>query len=420
MQKTSTSTAIILETRTPLKDGRYPVKLRITHNRQSRYFSLKDEDGRKIALDKSEYGRVKGSKPRGENKTLAIFLNEIEKTARETIDELPLFSFESFENRFFGRHGDEQDLFTALQNSINRLKNTGRISTSKSYECALNSLKLFTGKKVLPFERVNISFLESYEKWMEEEKNSPTTTGIYIRYIRTCFNEAIDKGTVKREMYPFGKRKYRIPVGRNIKKALSQEDIGLIASYQCLDGTSEQRSRDYWLFLLLCNGMYVSDLAHLKYENIKDDVIIFSRQKTSRELRSRPKLIKVFITEQLGRIIDKWGNKPVTPEQFIFPILSETMTPEKIDSTIRQTIKTINKYVKRIAKATKIKIPVTSSHARHTFATLLKRSGASTEFISESLGHTNLPTTENYLADFEISEKRKWANIVEEAVKFKT
>lgn len=39
----------------------------------------------------------------------------------------------------------------------------------------------------------------------------------------------------------------------------------------------------------------------------------------------------------------------------------------------------------------------------------LKRSGASTEFISESLGHSNLATTENYLASFEMETKRKLA-----------
>ncbi|WP_363433230.1 tyrosine-type recombinase/integrase [Chitinophaga ginsengisegetis] len=31
--------------------------------------------------------------------------------------------------------------------------------------------------------------------------------------------------------------------------------------------------------------------------------------------------------------------------------------------------------------------------ARHTFSTILKRSGVSTEFIQESLGHTSMKTT---------------------------
>ncbi|MBN8857819.1 MAG: tyrosine-type recombinase/integrase [Sphingobacteriales bacterium] len=35
--------------------------------------------------------------------------------------------------------------------------------------------------------------------------------------------------------------------------------------------------------------------------------------------------------------------------------------------------------------------------ARHSYATTLKHSGARTEFIQESLGHTDVRTTENYL-----------------------
>ena len=69
----------------------------------------------------------------------------------------------------------------------------------------------------------------------------------------------------------------------------------------------------------------------------------------------------------------------------------------------------INKYIGQIAEKIGITHKITSYTARHSFATVLKRSGASIEFISESLGHSNLQTTENYLADFEIEEKRKWA-----------
>ncbi|OYX08653.1 MAG: hypothetical protein B7Z16_18990, partial [Algoriphagus sp. 32-45-6] len=45
---------------------------------------------------------------------------------------------------------------------------------------------------------------------------------------------------------------------------------------------------------------------------------------------------------------------------------------------------------------------------RHSFATVLKRSGAPTEFISESLGHKDLRTTENYLDSFEDNVKESF------------
>jgi site-specific recombinase XerD len=47
--------------------------------------------------------------------------------------------------------------------------------------------------------------------------------------------------------------------------------------------------------------------------------------------------------------------------------------------------------------------------ARHTFSTVLKRSGASTEAIQEALGHTNIRTTESYLDSFDRETKRELA-----------
>ncbi|GHV40857.1 hypothetical protein FACS1894179_08080 [Bacteroidia bacterium] len=45
--------------------------------------------------------------------------------------------------------------------------------------------------------------------------------------------------------------------------------------------------------------------------------------------------------------------------------------------------------------------------ARHSFASVLKRSGANIAYISESLGHSDLKTTETYLASFEKEERIK-------------
>ena len=52
--------------------------------------------------------------------------------------------------------------------------------------------------------------------------------------------------------------------------------------------------------------------------------------------------------------------------------------------------------------------PLTTYAARHSFATILKRSGAPTELISESLGHKSLKTTEAYLDSFEDKTRRKF------------
>ena len=49
---------------------------------------------------------------------------------------------------------------------------------------------------------------------------------------------------------------------------------------------------------------------------------------------------------------------------------------------------------------------------RHSYATVLKRSGANIAYISESLGHSELKTTQNYLASFEHEERGKNAKLL--------
>ena len=70
-------------------------------------------------------------------------------------------------------------------------------------------------------------------------------------------------------------------------------------------------------------------------------------------------------------------------------------------ATIHQVIKTTNKWVSHIAENLGIEDEVNTYHVRHSFATILLRSDASIPFISQSLGHSNIATTEVYLGSFE-------------------
>jgi integrase len=423
------TTGVILETRKLLQDGRYPVKLRITFKRKQKYYTLTLESidntketteaiqeiydvfgiakGQSITLSKEDFNKVMGNKPRLTFKVLRSFLNSYEKLAIETINSLSQFTFESFEDEYFNKSTNNKDLFSYLSRTAEEVTKADRISTGVTYSATLKSLKTFTEKEVLPFDEVNVTFLNRYEKWMIDKGKSSTTIGIYTRNIRAVVNKAIRDGIFK-GVYPFGRDRYEVPTGKNVKKALTLSEIGMIVNYPAIKGTNEQRYRDYWLFSYLCNGINIRDMARLKYSNIVDDIITFQRVKTKREKRN-PRVITVVITKLMGRIIDRWGNKPARPNDYIFPIFSNGLTAKQEYSIGNQAIRMINTYIDRIAKDLEMSQHVTSYTARHSFATVLKRSGASIELISESLGHTNKQTTQNYLADFETDVKRKWA-----------
>jgi len=404
------STNIILESRRPRLDGNFPVKLRLTYKRERHYYTLRHpKNDESIYLSKVDFEKVMGERPREDHKKLRLILNAHEEKAVKDIESLSVFTFEKFERKYFGKTDNNNDVIAALQNKAGLLKSEGRISTAVSYGCSIKSLKDFIKKGTLEFEKADVQFFNDYEKWMLAKDNSTTTISMYVRNVRTIFNEAERNGTIKNGLYPFGKDKYVIPNGRNTKKALTINEVGLIAKYTVKNGTSQHRYRDYWLFSYLCNGINVKDIAHLKYSNIDGDVISFVRAKTQREKKGNQRAITVIISKEIGKIIDFWGNKQGTPNTYIFPILESNLSPEQVYGRIQQATKLINQYIDEISKAIGIANKVTSYTARHSFATVLKRTGASLEFISESLGHSNLATTENYLADFEIEEKRKWA-----------
>lgn len=73
-------------------------------------------------------------------------------------------------------------------------------------------------------------------------------------------------------------------------------------------------------------------------------------------------------------------------------------------------IRSINDWMAKIRTKLGVKCKVTTYVARHTFSTVLKKAGVSTEYIREALGHTSIQTTENYLDSFEKKMKKEYAN----------
>lgn len=393
-------TAIFLDTRRPLKDGNFPIKLRLTHKRDRRYFPTE------YSCSQDDFEKIMAPKPRAPYKDIRLELDEMEQQARSVLKKMSVFTFELFEKKF-SDNSHNGDIFVLFDNYIKELEKDGRINTSDSYKSALNSLKSYSQKKKLPFANITVDFLKNYERWMVSQKKSLTTVGIYLRYVRALFNEQLATGEIDKEIYPFGKRKYLIPSGRNKKKALTLAQIKKIIDY-IPNNEYESKARDYWVFSYLSNGINTKDMALLRYKNVSSTSITFIRAKTARTTRQDLKPIVVALHPDVTPIIERWGNKPVLPEAYVFPILSDGLSPRKEAAAIKQATKTINEFMDRIATALEIDAEVTTYTARHSFSTILKRSGASTEFISESLGHTDLRTTEAYLDSFEDDTKRKY------------
>jgi integrase len=150
----------------------------------------------------------------------------------------------------------------------------------------------------------------------------------------------------------------------------------------------------------------------LKYKNIDADAITFIRAKTARKKKANITEILIPLTPQIAAIIDRWGAAPKLPDNYIFPILKPDCTPTEERTAVVNTTSAINRVVKDISKTLEINKNISCYTARHSWATIMKKSGASVEFIAEALGHSDTKVTQNYLESFEIDAKRKMAEVL--------
>lgn len=397
------TTSLILDTRILHKAGTYSLKLRVTHKRHQKYFPLG------IKLSKEEWALINQPNPRRINKERKLLINSKEQKAIKIIEGLDFFTFETFRALFYNEPQNSSDAIGLLKQYIKELKNENRLSTAESYQSSLSGFNKYLKKKnrtELLFSDINVRFLNAYEKWMLNKGRSISTVGIHMRNLRTIYNLAIEKGLAKQENYPFTKRRYQIPTTKNIKKALSSKEIISIINYNP-KSRQESKARDIWLFSYLANGMNMKDISFLKYKNLTKESIIFFRAKTLRSSKSNLKPIIVPILPELKEIINRWGVRKRSNDTYIFGILNQVNSELEIKRNVNQFTKTTNKYLKRIGEELNLSIKLTTYVARHSFATVLMRSGTSSEFIQQALGHKNIETTENYLGSFELNYSKK-------------
>jgi integrase len=437
------------------------IKVVVTHNRVKRLYTT----GLKVTLDQWQHLPKKGEKldNRVKDEIRLKLYRDIYDTPNgfyrraETIAATlgVNFDFDAFKDAFdnWGKDkptNDTDNVFAALKAKADAMRKADRIGNASNYELAAKSLGRYVESmdnptrkdlglplrpkatkkneevkpRVLQFRHLTPEFLADYEKWMQHYGKTPqatnpkkgntkatgaslTTVGIYLRHLRAVVNDAIESGILPREAYPFGHNRYVIPAGQNIKKALSKEDVTKILRYEC-QNDAEQRARDLWVFSYLSNGMNLADVCALRWSDLdpKTNKLNFVRKKTARSKKGNQSKIVAKLFVESWAIIERQGNTDKRPASYVFPFFDASMSAERQKAVIHQVIKVTNKWMKRIGQTLQIDGDVNTYAARHSFATILLQSDAPLAFISQSLGHTNLKTTQSYLGSFD-DEKTK-------------
>lgn len=216
---------------------------------------------------------------------------------------------------------------------------------------------------------------------------------VYTRTLRAVMNVAKEKELSDQKGYPFGRRKHFVPTGMNVKKALDIEQIKQIFEYK---NTQEglERAKYFWVFSYLCNGMNMMDTGQLKQRDLHSTYITFKREKTKRSTRGKPIIITVLRNNYIDEIIKKRGIKSINTDDYIFDIANRTDSIEVIRKKIKQFTDVTNDWTKKIGKDLGFELNLTSYVARHSFATILVKSGAPLKLARQTLGSSKITTTE--------------------------
>ncbi len=391
----------ILDQRRELKEGTFPVKIRVTFKRERKYYST----GKNLSTEEWKKLPEAKSKKQISVRTDIQFSFDKVKNAVKELEYDDNFSFTAL-NTYLGQSSADNTLGTAFQAKIESLLSENRIGSYNYYNDTLKTIEDFAGKNI-PFEYVTVAWLKKFEKHLLDTGRNYTTIGMRCRAIRSIMNDALTSGIIKEKQYPFGRGKFEIPTGQGRKLALTLQQIKTLVTYS--DGCeATEHYRDLWFFSYLCNGINFADLVTLKYANIQNDEIYFTRAKTINTSRAKKEICAV-ITPEMKTIMDRWGNADKSPDSYIFGFLNGKETPIQVKKRVRDVISNCNRRLRKIGKAIGIE-GLSTYTARHSYATVLKRSGANIAYISESLGHNDLKTTENYLASFEKEERVKNAS----------
>lgn len=403
--------SIFFDQRNEKLNGLHPVKLRV----YSKYFRKAKLYSLGIDLTEKQFNQVwieQQKNLKGKNKELRAKILKFQAKAEEDAKDMTNFSFDQFEKKYFRKTSDANNVFYHFEKVIKDNFEKNKIGTSESYKYTLKSFKDFANNKggaeltKLSFTTITPDWLNKYEDFMVSKGKSITTIAIYTRTLRVIFNNAIEDGDISNDLYPFGKKKYQIPETKKVKKALTGKQLATLFKTEPL--TIEQiKAKDFWFFSYACNGMNPKDICLLKYSDIKDGKFSYYRAKTFNKSRTKEK-IEIYINDFTNSIIEKYGNEK--KDGYVFPMLQIKESELKKYSIIKNFTRAINQHLKVLAKNNGLPEELSSYWARHSFATNSIRNGASLEFISEALNHSDLSVTKAYFAGFEEETKKEFSD----------
>lgn len=381
------------------KTGSTPIHIRVTHNRKSRFIAT----GVTIPIDSwdAEKQRVKSNLPESQELQLQID-NKVSELYRR-IRKLEALELEVSLDNLLETNGRKINctIGECLDLTITRLEGLGKYGSASKHRSLRSRLSQYRSLNIRMNE-IDLTFLRDFELFLRKIGNTNNSIATKFAIFKAAYNKALSEGLFIQKSNLFSKYKVGSLWTKTRKRAITKEDVQRLADFEI---ERENRfsyrdfARDIFLFSYYTAGINFTDIASLRYCDIINGRISYSRNKTQ-------KLLSFQLMTKAAEIIEKYSRSGHSSDDYVFPILDKRVhiTPQQIFNRTHKVLRKVNRELKVLGEMIGLHIPLTTYVARHTYATVLKRSGVNIAIISESLGHSDLSTTQIYLDSFENSQ----------------
>ena len=376
-----------------------PVHLRLTQTRKNKFIST----GITLNIDDWDFEnqRIKDNSP--EMQELQYSIDSKLNEYRRKIKRLEALEVDVTLDNLLETNGRKINCTVGeyLKQTIERLETLGKYGSASKHRSLLSRLSQFRSLNIR-FDEIDLAYLHDFELFLRKEGNTKNSIATKYAIFKAAYNKALAEGLFVPKTTPFTKYKVGSLWTRTRKRAITKEDIQKLVALEIAPNYRTdyaEFARDIFLFSYYTAGINFTDMATLRYCDIVDGRIYYSRHKTQ-------KLLSFQLVPNAMQIIKKYSKANHAQEDYIFPILdrSEHKTAQQIFNRTHKVLRKVNRELKTLGEQIGLEMPLTTYVARHTFATVLKRSGVNIAIISESLGHSDLSTTQIYLDSFENSQ----------------
>ena len=380
--------------------GEAPVWLRVTHARRSRFFT-----GTGVEVAARDWNpkrkKVRASHPLAD--AFNARLDDLRNTARvaATTATDPADVIAALE----GTGGGSLSGF--LDRYIERLGTAGRTWERKKYATLKRKL---TGALGWPLTWSDLSpaGLASLEAYLRTEaKNGPNTIRKEMSRLQRVARLAIHEGELETGADPFAR--FKLPKPAPVKRRrLSAEEVTTLISAGpgegVADGSRLAAVRDLFALQFYAAGARVSDALRLTPESVRGGRIEYTMRKTGAQQSVKiPPPARQLVERLVAAVEARDDEAERRYGRYLVPLLKpgDDTDADRLHRRLNSASVIANKTLKALAGKAGIDPEGLSSHvARHSFADLARQSG-DVYAVSKALGHSDLATTERYLASFD-------------------